>query len=210
LREAAAAGPLLWINPTAGGGAAWALGLKAWLGICRFELAGALVVRQRGCACPALRYVRPHGRTNPIGRMVVRLELAVRRLQGQCSIGRLGLVTLNTLVIYRSLRRLGISIPTVKCRQVRVPDTSVTPTTGRLWSTRERVVGCQGCRLQRRGMRFIAWAGNAGNQELRCVAIAVSSVDSVACSGPPPQEGRKPSGCRGRRIYDAPGEIPRC
>ena len=46
LREAAAAGPLLWINLTAGGGAAWALGLKAWLGTRWFELAGALVVQQ--------------------------------------------------------------------------------------------------------------------------------------------------------------------
>ncbi|KAK3680835.1 hypothetical protein B0T22DRAFT_445847 [Podospora appendiculata] len=48
LREAAAARPLSWINPPAGGGAAWALGLKAWLGIRRFELADALVVRQCG------------------------------------------------------------------------------------------------------------------------------------------------------------------
>jgi hypothetical protein len=46
LRQAAAAGPLLWIYPTTGGGAAWALGLlKARLGICRFKLAGALVAR---------------------------------------------------------------------------------------------------------------------------------------------------------------------
>jgi len=46
LEEAAAAGPLLWINLTIGGAAAWALGLlKAWLGICWFELAGALVAR---------------------------------------------------------------------------------------------------------------------------------------------------------------------
>ena len=44
LREAAAAGPLWWINPMTGGGAAWALGLKAWLGICWFKLASALVV----------------------------------------------------------------------------------------------------------------------------------------------------------------------
>ncbi|KAK4150855.1 hypothetical protein C8A00DRAFT_36504 [Chaetomidium leptoderma] len=43
--EAAAAGPLWWIDPMTGGGAAWALGLKVWPGICRFELAGALVVQ---------------------------------------------------------------------------------------------------------------------------------------------------------------------
>jgi hypothetical protein len=36
LREAAAAGPLLWVNPTTGNGVAWALELKVWLGICRF------------------------------------------------------------------------------------------------------------------------------------------------------------------------------
>jgi hypothetical protein len=56
LRQAAAAGPLLWINPTTtGGGAIWALELKAWLGVRRIEsgirrfgLVGALVVRQRG------------------------------------------------------------------------------------------------------------------------------------------------------------------
>ena len=59
LREA---GPLLWINLTTGGRAAWALGLKAWFGILRFELAGALFVRQCGCACPAL-HLRRHGRT---------------------------------------------------------------------------------------------------------------------------------------------------
>ncbi len=48
-----AAGPL-WTDPVTGGSAASTLGLKAWLGISRiefgirrFELAGALVVRQR-------------------------------------------------------------------------------------------------------------------------------------------------------------------
>jgi hypothetical protein len=64
LREAAAAGPLLWINPTTGGGAAWTLGLRAWLGIRRFDLAGALVVRQCGCACPVLLRSWRHGRTH--------------------------------------------------------------------------------------------------------------------------------------------------
>ncbi len=95
LREAAAAGPLT------GGGAAWALGLKAWLGICRFELASALVVRQCGCACPALHHLRRRGRTHLIGRVVVCFELAVGWRQGQSSIGRLGLglVTLVTLVV---------------------------------------------------------------------------------------------------------------
>jgi len=102
LRETAAAGPLWWINPTTGGGAAWALGLKAWLGICRFELAGALVVRQCRCACPALHHLRRRGRTHLIGSMV-RFELAVGQRQGQSSIGRLGLVTLVTLVV-----RLGL------------------------------------------------------------------------------------------------------
>ena len=48
LGQAAAAGPLLWVDPAAGGGAAWAAGLKAWLGICRFGLAGSLVVQQHG------------------------------------------------------------------------------------------------------------------------------------------------------------------
>ncbi len=103
LREAAAAGPLLWINPTTGGGVAWALGLNAWLGICRFELAGALVARQCGCICLALHHLRRHGKTHVIGRVVVRFELAVVRRQGKSSIGRLGLVTLVTLVV-----RLGL------------------------------------------------------------------------------------------------------
>lgn len=49
LSEAAAAGPLLRINHTTGGGAAWGLGRKLWLSIRRFELAGALVARQ--CRC---------------------------------------------------------------------------------------------------------------------------------------------------------------
>ena len=54
LREVGAAGPLLWTDPTTRGSAASTLGLKVWLGISRiefgirrFELAGALVVRQR-------------------------------------------------------------------------------------------------------------------------------------------------------------------
>jgi hypothetical protein len=54
LREVGAAGPLSWTDPATGGGAALTLGLKAWLGIRqiefgvrRFELAGALVIRQR-------------------------------------------------------------------------------------------------------------------------------------------------------------------
>ncbi|KAK4095715.1 hypothetical protein N658DRAFT_502416 [Parathielavia hyrcaniae] len=64
LREAAAAGPLLCISPTTGGGAAWALGLEVWLGIRRFELAGALVVRLYGCGCPALLRSWRHGRTH--------------------------------------------------------------------------------------------------------------------------------------------------
>ncbi len=53
LREAGAAGAPLWTDPAARGGAASTLGLKARLGIRRiefgirrFELAGALVVRQ--------------------------------------------------------------------------------------------------------------------------------------------------------------------
>ena len=102
-----------------GGGAAWALGLKAWLGICRFELAGALVVRQCRCACPALHHLRRRGRTHLIGSMV-RVELAVRQRQGQSSIGRLGLVTLVTLVV-----RLGLEKPTTKPRPVRMLGTSV-------------------------------------------------------------------------------------
>ena len=65
LREAAAAGPLLWINLTTGGAATWALGLlRAWLGICWFELAGALVARQCGCTGPALHHLRRHDRTH--------------------------------------------------------------------------------------------------------------------------------------------------
>ncbi len=80
LREAVAAGPLLWINPTTGGGAAWALGLKAWLGICRFELPGApLVVWQCRGACLALYRLRRRGRTCLIGRIIVRSELVVGR-----------------------------------------------------------------------------------------------------------------------------------
>ncbi|KAL2752770.1 hypothetical protein ACRALDRAFT_1065813 [Sodiomyces alcalophilus JCM 7366] len=101
LREVAAAGPLLWINPATGGGAASTLGLKAWLGIRRLEFAGALVVRQCGCACTAFHHLRRHGRT---GRAVVCLEIGIAlstnitpkvdlvlaggRLQGQSSIGR--------------------------------------------------------------------------------------------------------------------------
>lgn len=77
LREAAAAGPLLWINPTTGGGVAWALGLNVWLSICRFELAGALVARLCGCTCLALHPLRRHDRTHVIGRVVVCFELAV-------------------------------------------------------------------------------------------------------------------------------------
>jgi hypothetical protein len=53
VREVGAAGPL-WTDPVTGGGAVSTLGLKEWLGISqiefgirRFELAGALVVRQR-------------------------------------------------------------------------------------------------------------------------------------------------------------------
>ncbi len=103
LREAAAAGPLLWINPTTGGGIAWALGLNAWLGICRFELADALVARLYGCMCLALHPLRRHDRIYIIGRVVVRFELAVGRRRGKSSIGRLGLVTLVTLVV-----RLGL------------------------------------------------------------------------------------------------------
>jgi hypothetical protein len=57
-QNAAAAVVLFWINPTIGGGAARALGPKAC--IRRFELAGALVVRQCGCACLALHHW--HGR----------------------------------------------------------------------------------------------------------------------------------------------------
>jgi len=111
LREVAAAGPLLWINPATGGGAASTLGLKAWLGIRRLEFAGALVVRQCGCACPAYYHLRRHGR---MGIVVVRfgigialsanialkvgLVLAGGRLWGQSSSGRLGLVTLTALV----------------------------------------------------------------------------------------------------------------
>jgi hypothetical protein len=119
LRQAAAAGPLLWINPTTGGGAAWGLGLlKAWLGICRFELAGALVARQCGCACPALHHLRRHGRTALSTNIEpkVGLVLAAGRLQGQPSLGRLGLVTLATLVVRLGLRRLGSSKPTEKRR----------------------------------------------------------------------------------------------
>jgi hypothetical protein len=104
LRGAVAAGPLWWINPMTGGGAAWALGLKAWLGICRFELAGALAVRQCRCVCLALHHLRRRGRTHLIGSMV-RFELAAGQgqRQGQSSIGRLGLVTLVTLVLLLSL-----------------------------------------------------------------------------------------------------------
>ena len=50
VRDVGAAGPLSWTDPATGGGAALTLGLKAWLGICWFELAGALVVRQCRCA----------------------------------------------------------------------------------------------------------------------------------------------------------------
>jgi hypothetical protein len=108
LRQAAAAGPLLWINPTTGGGAAWALGLKVWLGIRRFELAGALVVWQCGCACPAVHRLRRHSRTALSTNIASQVDpvLAAGRLQGQPSIGRLGLVTLP----------LGISTPTEKRR----------------------------------------------------------------------------------------------
>jgi hypothetical protein len=64
LREAAVPEPLLWIDPTTGSGAAWALGPKAWLGPRWFELAGAFVLREWGCGCPALirswRHVRTH------------------------------------------------------------------------------------------------------------------------------------------------------
>ena len=154
LREAAAAGPLLSINPTTGGGAAWVLGLKAWLGIRRFELAGALVVRQRGYACPALRYLRRRGRTHPIGRMVVRFELAVGPLQGQSSIGRLGLVTLNTLV-YRGRKRLGHLIATAKRRPVRVLGTFVNETTRPSRAHRSESVLLR-MQSHRRGRPFIA------------------------------------------------------
>jgi hypothetical protein len=65
VRQATAAGSLLYINPMAGGAAAWALGpMKAWFGICRFEPAGALVARQCGCTCLALYHLRRHGRTH--------------------------------------------------------------------------------------------------------------------------------------------------
>ncbi len=120
LIEAAAAGPLLWINPTTGGGAAWALGLKAWLGTRWFELAGALVVRQCRCACPALYHLRRRGRIHLTGRMLVRFELAVGRRQGQSSIGRFGLITLVALV-----GRPGLLEPTAKPRPVQMLGTSV-------------------------------------------------------------------------------------
>ncbi|EAQ91650.1 predicted protein [Chaetomium globosum CBS 148.51] len=55
VRGVGAAGPLSWTDPATGGGAASTLGLKAWPGICRFELAGALVIRQfMGEACDSL------------------------------------------------------------------------------------------------------------------------------------------------------------
>lgn len=67
LRHTAAAKPLLWINPTTGGGAARALGRKARLGIHRFEVGGALFVPWRGCAsCPTLRHLRRRGRAHLI------------------------------------------------------------------------------------------------------------------------------------------------
>ena len=135
LREAAAAGPLLWINPTTRGGAAWVLGLKAWLSIRRLELAGALVARQRGW-------------------MVVRFELAVGPLQGEPSIGRLGLVTLNTLV-YRSRKRLGHLIATAKRSPVRVLGTLVNETTRPSRAHRSESVLLR-MQSHRRGRPFIA------------------------------------------------------
>ncbi len=63
VREVGAAGSL-WTDPATRGGAASTLGLKEWLGIRRiefgirrFELAGALVVRQRERACYTLSSV---------------------------------------------------------------------------------------------------------------------------------------------------------
>ena len=103
-----------------GGGAAWALGLKAWLGTRWFELAGALVVRQCRCACPALYHLRRRGRIHLTGRMLVRFDLAVGRRQGQSSIGRFGLITLVALV-----GRPGLLEPTAKPRPVRMLGTSV-------------------------------------------------------------------------------------
>jgi hypothetical protein len=61
----------------------------------------------------------------------VDLVLAVGRLQGQSSIGRLGLVALD---VHLGLERLGISKLTEKCRQVRVLGTSVTLMTRRPFS----------------------------------------------------------------------------
>jgi len=129
LREAAAAGPLWWINPMAGGGTAWALGLKA----CRFQLAGALVVRQYRCACLALHHLRRRGRTYLLGSMV-RVELAVRQQQGQSSIGRLGLVTLITLVVRLSLKK-----PTTNPRPIRMLGTFVNRNTRLSRAYRRRV-----------------------------------------------------------------------
>lgn len=56
----------------------------------RFELASALVIRQCGCACPALRHLRRRGRTHLVGKMVVRFELAVGRRQGSPASADLG------------------------------------------------------------------------------------------------------------------------
>jgi hypothetical protein len=102
----------LWTDPATGGGAASTLGLKAWLGIRRLEFAGALIVRQCRCACPAFHHLRQHGST---GRAVVCFEIGIAlstniapkvdlvlaggRLQVQSSIGRLRLVTLVILVV---------------------------------------------------------------------------------------------------------------
>ena len=107
LREAVAAEPLL-INSTTGGGAARALGLNTWLGIHRFELAGALVIWQCGYACPAVHHLRRHGRTALSANIVPKVDLILAggRLQGCSSIGRLGLVT---LVVRLDCSRLGIS-----------------------------------------------------------------------------------------------------
>ncbi len=82
LSEAAAAVPLLWINPTTRGGAAWALGLKACLGIRRFELAGALVAQQCGCACPALHHLRRHGRTTVSTNIAPKVDLVLAVIVG--------------------------------------------------------------------------------------------------------------------------------
>jgi hypothetical protein len=116
--------------------------------------------------------------------------LAVGELQGQSSIGRLGLVILATLIVRLGLGRRGISKPTVRCRQVRVPGTSVTLTTRRP-RAHKRTAGCRGCRNRsvllrvqsyRRGRRCVVWAGHAGNRGFRRVAIVGSSVDNFACS----------------------------